>query len=84
MDEFIISKWNFIDILNKFFNKSYTTLYSELFNVAAYANNVNDSFTKNILKTILAKVLKDNNQTKKALEILEEQVAYFAKEKVKK
>ena len=27
-------------------------------------------------------MLKDNNQTKKALEILEEQVAYFAKEKV--
>lgn len=82
MDEFIISKWNFIDILNKFFEKDYATLHSELFNVAAYANNINDSFTKNILKTILAKILKDNNQTKKALEILEEQVAYFAKEKV--
>ena len=38
-------------------------------------------FTKNILKTILAKILKENNQTKKALEILEEQVSYFAKEK---
>lgn len=81
-DDFVISKWNFIDILNKFFEKDYTTLHTELFNVAAYANNINDSFTKNILKTILAKILKDNNQTKKALEILEEQVAYFAKEKV--
>lgn len=82
MDTFIVSRWNFIDILNKFFEKDYTTLYTELFNVASYANNVNDSFTKNILKTLLAKMLKDNNQTKKALEILEEQVAYFAKEKV--
>lgn len=82
MDSFIVSRWNFIDILNKFFEKEYTTLYSELFNVASYANNINDSFTKNILKTILAKILKDNNQTKKALEILEEQVSYFAKEKV--
>lgn len=82
MDSFIISRWNFIDILNKFFEKNYKTLYNELFNVAAYANNVNDNFTKNILKTLLAKMLKENNQTKKALEILEEQVAYFAKEKV--
>lgn len=82
MDVFIISRWNFIDILNKFFLKEYNTLHSELFNVAAYANNVNDNFTKNILKTILAKILKENNQTKKALEILEEQVSYFAKEKV--
>lgn len=82
MDSFIVSRWNFIDILNKFFNKEYNTLHSELFNVASYANNINDSFTKNMLKTILAKILKDNNQTKKALEILEEQVSYFAKEKV--
>ncbi|MCQ2753791.1 MAG: hypothetical protein MJ231_01955 [bacterium] len=82
MDAFVVSRWNFIDILNKFFEKDYNTLHSELFNVAAYANNTNDTFTKNILKTLLAKILKDNNQTKKALEILEEQVAYFAKEKV--
>lgn len=82
MDTFIVSRWNFIDILNKFFAKNYITLHTELFNVAAYANNVNDSFTKNILKTILAKILKENNQTKKALEILDEQVTYFAKEKV--
>ena len=82
MDTFIVSRWNFIDILNKFFLKDYNTLHTELFNVAAYANNVNDNFTKNILKTLLAKILKDNSQTKKALEILEEQVAYFAKEKV--
>ena len=82
MDSFIISRWNFIDILNKFITRDYKSLQTELFNVAAYANNINDNFTKNILKTLLAKILKENNQTKKALEILEEQVAYFAKEKV--
>ena len=82
MDSHVISRWNFIDILNKFFLKDYKVLHSELFNVVSYANNVNDNFTKNILKTLLAKILKENNQTKKALEILEEQVAYFAKEKV--
>ena len=82
MDSFIVSRWNFIDILNKFFAKNYDSLYVELFNVVSYANNVNDSFTKNILKTLLAKVLYDRGSSKKALDILEEQVAYFAKEKV--
>lgn len=82
MDSFIVSRWNFIDILNKFSAKEYESLYTELFNVVAYANNANDNFTKNILKTLLAKMLKDKNETKKALEILEEQVSYFAKEKV--
>ena len=82
MDSFIVSRWNFIDIINKFTEKDYNSLYTELFNVVAYANNVNDNFTKNILKTLLAKMFKDKNENKKALEILEEQVAYFAKEKI--
>lgn len=82
MDTFIVSRWNLIDIINKFIEKDYSTLQTELFNVAAYANNVNDNFTKNILKTLLAKILKENNQVKKAEEILDEQVSYFAKEKV--
>ena len=82
MDSFSVSRWNFIDIVNKFIRKDYDYLYTELFNVVSYANNVNDNFTKNILKTLLSKILKDKNENKKALEILEEQVAYFAKEKV--
>lgn len=82
MDSFIVSRWNFIDIVNKFIAKDYDSLYTELFNVVAYANNINDNFTKNILKTLLSKMLTDKNDAKKALEILDEQVAYFAKEKV--
>ena len=46
MDSFIVSRWNFIDIINKFINKEYNTLHTELFNVVAYANNINDNFTK--------------------------------------
>jgi len=82
MDNFIVSRWNFIDILNKFFEKDYVQMQSELFNVVTFANNINDNFTKNILKTLLAKIFKSNNQAKKALEILDKQVAYFAKEKI--
>lgn len=82
MDNFVVSQWNFIDILNKFFEKDYVQMQSELFNVVTYANNINDNFTKNILKTLLARIFMSNNQTKKALEILDKQVAYFAKEKI--
>ena len=82
LNPFIVSRWNFIDILNKFMNKDYDNVYNELFNVVAYANNNNDNFTKNILKTLLAKMLQDKNDNKKALELLEEHVAYFAKEKI--
>ena len=81
-EPWIISRWNFIDILNKFFEQDYQVLKTELFEVVAYANNIDDVFTKNIMRTLLAKVLDANNQGKKALEILEEQVSYFAKEKV--
>ena len=82
MDSFVVSRWNFIDILNKFIMHDYDSLMTELFNVVTYANNVNDNFTKNILKTLLAKILRDKNDTKRALEILDEQVAHFAKVKV--
>ena len=82
MESFIVSRWNFIDIINKFFENDYQSIYTDLFNVVAYANNINDNFTKNILKTLLAKMLNDKDERKKALEILEEQVAYFAKEKI--
>ncbi len=82
MNSFIVSRWNFIDIINKFIKKDYESLTPELFNVVSFANNINDNFTKNILKTLFAKILRDKNETKRALEILDEQVAYFAKEKV--
>ena len=37
---------------------------------------------KNILKTFLGKMFKDNNQSKEALEIYNGQITYFAKEKM--
>lgn len=82
MDAFIVSNWNFIDILNKFIKKDYDCVTNELFNVVAYANNIHDNFTKNILKTLLAKILREKNDVKRALEILNEQVTHFAKEKI--
>lgn len=77
-----ILEWNIIKILNKFFNKQYENLQEELFQVVTYANNCGDLFTKNVLKTLLGKIFKDNDQPKQATEIYNDQITYFAKEKM--
>lgn len=81
MDNEAISRWNLINILNNFLHKKYNGLKEELFQVVTFANNINDNFTKNILKTLLGKLLKDEENAKQALEIYSEQITYFSKEK---
>lgn len=82
MDNDAISRWNLINILNSFMHKKYSGLQEELFQVASFANNVNDNFTKNILKTLLGKLFKDEENAKHAIEIFDDQITYFAKEKI--
>lgn len=82
MDNESISRWNLINILNSFIHKKYSGLQEELFQVASFANNINDNFTKNILKTLLGKLFKDEENAKHAIEIFDEQITYFAKEKI--
>lgn len=81
MDNEAISRWNLINILNSFVQKKYSGLQEELFQVVSFANNVNDNFTKNILKTLLGKLFKDEENARHAIEIYSEQITYFAKEK---
>lgn len=81
MDNEAISRWNLINIFNNFAHKKYTGLKEELFQVVTFANNINDNLTKNILKTLLGKILKDEENAKRALDIYMEQITYFSKEK---
>lgn len=81
MDNDAISRWNLINILNNFIQKKYSGLKEELFQVVTFANNINDNFTKNILKSMLGKLFKDETNAKHALEIYGEQITYFSKEK---
>ena len=81
MDNEAISRWNLINILNNFIHKKYVGIKEELFQVVTFANNINDNFTKNILKTLLGKLFKDEENTKRAIEIYDEQITYFSKEK---
>ena len=82
MDNETILRWNLIKILNNFFRERYDGLQEDLFQVVTYANNSGDNFTKNILKTLLGKIFKDNDQAKQALDIYNDQITYFAKEKM--
>ena len=82
MDNETILRWNFINIINNFFRKNYDGIQEDLFQVVTFANNNGDNFTKNILKTLLGKVFKDNENAKQAIEIYNDQIAYFAKEKM--
>lgn len=82
MDNETIIRWNLVNILNSFAKKHYEGLQEDLFQIVTFANNNNDEFTKNILKSLLGKIFKDNNQTKKALEIYNDQITYFSNEKM--
>lgn len=82
MDNETIIKWNFINIINNFFKKKYNGLQEDLFQIVTFANNNGDNFTKNILKTLLGKIFKDNENCKQAIDIYNDQIAYFAKEKM--
>ena len=81
-DEEISSRKSLIYLINRFMLKDYDGIQNELFEAVTFANNIGDSFTKNILKVLLGKVFRDNNQAQHALEIYNEQVTYFAKEKM--
>lgn len=82
MDGETISRMNLISIINRFMTKQYDQLQEILFESVTFANNTGDNFTKNILKVLLGKMFKDDKKAKHALEIYNEQVTYFAKEKM--
>lgn len=82
MDNGTILRWNLIEILNNFFRGNYDGLQEDLFQVVTFANNCGDNFTKNILKTLLGKIFKDHEHSRQALDIYNDQITYFAKEKM--
>ncbi len=81
LDNECVLRWNLTNIYNRFLKRDYKNLQEDLFQLVTFANNVNDHFSKNILKTLLGKLLKEDYAPDKARDIFEEQVTYFAKEK---
>lgn len=78
----LLAEWNLINIINRILLNEKENLKADLFELAAFANNINEHFIKNIIKLILGYVLKQEKNTEKAMEIFNEQITYFAKEKV--
>ena len=82
MDTDLLSEWNLINVINRVLSDEKDGLKADLFELATFTNNINEQFTKNIIKLILGYVLKEEGNTAKALEIFNDQITYFAKEKV--
>ena len=78
----LLSEWNLINVINRILLNENDGLKADLFELAAFTNNINEHFMKNIIKLILGYVLKEEGNTLKALEIFNEEITYFAKEKV--
>ena len=78
----IICFWNFINILNKIYKKEWQNIKEDLYSVVTFANNYNDILVKNLLKVFLGKILQEDGNLSKALDIFNEQVAIFAREKI--
>ncbi len=78
----LVSKWNLVDIFNKFFSGNFENIKEDLFEAVTFANNCGDDYTKNILKTMLAYVLLKEGNASRALEICAEQMTYFSDKKI--
>ena len=78
----LLSEWNLLNVINRIFLDEKDDLKADLFELAAFTNNINEHFTKNIIKLILGYIIKEEGNEQKALEIFNEQITYFAKEKV--
>ena len=81
MDNQAITLWNLISVLNSIMRNKLDGIQDELFQIVTFVNNNNDMFSKNILKLLLGKVLKEKGKFKQALAIYSEQVSHFANEK---
>ncbi len=77
-----VSYINLLCIINQLREHNIDSLKNELFSLATFANNANDQFSKNLIKTVLGYVISCSGNLTKALSIYNEQIMYFAKEKI--
>ncbi len=78
----LLCEWNLINIINRLLLKDFSSLKQDLFELTTFSNNINEHFIKNILKLLLGYILKEEGDLKKAVDIYNDEIAYFAKEKV--
>lgn len=77
-----INNYNLISAINRLMLKDYEGLREDLFEWAMLAQNSGCDVHKNLFKTFLGKIMCDTKQARRALEIYNEQVSYFADKKL--
>lgn len=82
MEPSLLAWWNLVNIANRILTKQFENLKNDLYELGVFSNNINEHFIKNIVKLILGFILKQEGDLKKAEEIYNEQIEYFAKEKI--
>jgi len=77
-----IQNHNLISAVNRFLQKDYEDLREELFEYTMFSQDSGSEFYKNIFKTLLGKLICDSKQAKRAMEIYNEQITFFAEKKL--
>lgn len=65
--------------MNKLYKQEWANIKEDLYSVVTFANNYNDVLVKNLLKVFLGKILQEEGNLSKALDIFNEQVAVLQK-----
>ena len=78
IDTYAMSLINLVSVLNRFFMNKDDLSYDELFQATQYADDINDEFTKNILKLLLGRLMQDRTSAKEAMNVYAKQIEYFA------
>ncbi len=78
----VITGYNLISIINKVLQHDYAQIQEELFEAVRFANDTGNEFAKHVFKTFLGKLFCDSKQAKRAVDIYNEQVAWFADKKM--
>lgn len=82
LEEELICKLNLLQVFIRFLKKDFSNMKTYLFETVTFANNVGDYLGKNLLKSALGRLLENEGDFSKAQEIYNDQITYFAKERI--
>lgn len=82
LDSDLICRLNLLQVLIRFMKKDFSNMKAYLYEAVTFANNSGDYLGKNLLKSALARLLENEGDFNKAAEIYNDQITYFAKERI--
>lgn len=82
LEDELICKLNLLQVFIRFLKKEFSNMKTYLFEAVTFANNTGDYLGKNLLKSVLGRLLENEGDFSKAQEIYNDQITYFAKERI--